>query len=73
MGQMSPHFWNLGRTLGPYINNFVYFLFFIIELMYSVYLNTNRDAPETSHNILGRNDFTFSNVMPLVIQPGGLS
>ena len=41
--------------------------------MYSVYLNTNRDAPETSHNILGRNDFTFSNVMPLVIQPGGLS
>ena len=38
-----------------------------------VYLKTNRDAPETSYNILRRADFTFDGAMPLVIQPGGLS
>ena len=39
----------------------------------AVYLNTNRDAPETQNNILCRADFNFGNAMSLVIQPGGLS
>ena len=41
----------------------------------AVYLNTNRDAPETHNNILctQRADFNFGNAMPLVIQSGGLS
>ena len=38
-----------------------------------IYLKTNRDATDTSHNILRRADFTISNAMPLSIQPGGLS
>ena len=39
----------------------------------AVYLNTNRDAPETHNNILCRADFNFGNTMSLVIQRGGLS
>ena len=38
-----------------------------------IYLKTNRDATDTSHNIPRRADFTISNAMPLSIQPGGLS
>jgi len=39
----------------------------------AVYLNTNRDAPETHSNILCREDFKLGNAMSLVLQPGGLS
>ena len=39
----------------------------------AVYLNTNRDAPETHNNILCKADFNFGNTMSLVIKPGGLS